>query len=61
MNLGWKLAQVVRGSAPESLLDTYAERHPIGARVLDLTLARTGDERTQALQSFRLPTTEHTR
>lgn len=35
MNLGWKLALVVRGLAPESLLDTYtAERHPIGERVL---------------------------
>src|SRR5688572_31582601 len=30
VNLGWKLAQVVRGSAPETLLDTYqAERHPV--------------------------------
>ena len=35
VNLGWKLAQVVNGTSPESLLDTYhAERHPIGARVL---------------------------
>ena len=54
VNLGWKLAQVVRGTSPESLLDTYqAERHPIGARVLKLTLAQTalmrGDERTKAL------------
>jgi hypothetical protein len=54
VNLGWKLAQVVRGTSPESLLDTYhAERHPIGARVLELTLAQTalgrGDERTKAL------------
>jgi 3-(3-hydroxy-phenyl)propionate hydroxylase len=33
VNLGWKLAQVVKRTAPESLLDTYhAERHPIGAR-----------------------------
>ena len=33
VNLGWKLAQVVRGTSPESLLDTYhAERHPIAAR-----------------------------
>ena len=31
VNLGWKLAQVVNGTSPESLLDTYqAERHPIG-------------------------------
>ena len=42
MNLGWKLAQVVRGASPESLLDTYfAERHPVGARVLRTTLAQT--------------------
>ena len=34
VNLGWKLAQVVKGASPESLLDTYhAERYPIGARV----------------------------
>lgn len=55
VNLGWKLAQVVRGQSPSSLLDTYhAERHPIGARVLKLTLAQTalgrGDDRTKALQ-----------
>jgi 3-(3-hydroxy-phenyl)propionate hydroxylase len=54
VNLGWKLAQVVHGTSPESLLDTYtAERHPIGARVLKNTLAQTalarGDERTKAL------------
>jgi 3-(3-hydroxy-phenyl)propionate hydroxylase len=54
-NLAWKLAQVVRGTSPESLLDTYqAERHPIGARVLKSTLAQTalsrGDERTTALR-----------
>ncbi|WP_214319823.1 FAD-dependent monooxygenase [Nonomuraea sediminis] len=41
VNLGWKLARVVKGSAPESLLDTYtAERHPIGAWVLDWTRAQ---------------------
>jgi 2-polyprenyl-6-methoxyphenol hydroxylase-like FAD-dependent oxidoreductase len=53
VNLGWKLAQVVRGTSPERLLDTYqAERHPIGARVLKATMAQTalmrGDERTKA-------------
>ena len=33
VNLGWKLAQVVRGVSPDSLLDTYqAERHPVAAR-----------------------------
>lgn len=41
MNLGWKLAAVVRGTAPASLLDSYAtERHPIGAWVLDWTRAQ---------------------
>ncbi|MEU8465520.1 FAD-dependent monooxygenase [Streptomyces sp. NPDC029003] len=40
-NLGWKLASVVRGRAPESLLDSYhAERHPVGARVLHNTRAQ---------------------
>jgi 3-(3-hydroxy-phenyl)propionate hydroxylase len=53
VNLGWKLARVMSGISPESLLDTYqAERHPIGARVLKLTMAQTalmrGDERTKA-------------
>jgi 2-polyprenyl-6-methoxyphenol hydroxylase-like FAD-dependent oxidoreductase len=55
VNLGWKLAQVVNGTSPETLLDTYqSERHPIGARVLRNTLAQTavnrGDERTNALR-----------
>lgn len=55
VNLGWKLAQVVKGTSPESLLDTYhAERHPIAARVLRLTMAQTalgrGDDRTEALR-----------
>lgn len=54
VNLGWKLAQVVKGTSPESLLDTYhAERHPVAARVLRTTLAHVAigrrDERTQAL------------
>ncbi|HEX2717414.1 MAG TPA: FAD-dependent monooxygenase [Gemmatimonadaceae bacterium] len=41
VNLGWKLAQVVKGISPESLLDTYhAERHPIGARVLRNSMAQ---------------------
>ncbi len=35
MNLGWKLAAVIGGRAPEGLLDTYtAERHPVGAGIL---------------------------
>ncbi len=54
VNLGWKLAQVVHGTSPESLLDTYQqERHPIAARVLENTMAQTalmrGDDRTMAL------------
>jgi 3-(3-hydroxy-phenyl)propionate hydroxylase len=55
VNLGWKLAQVVNGTSPESLLDTYqAERRPVGARVLKMTMAQValnrGDERTKALR-----------
>lgn len=55
VNLGWKLAQVVQGTSPASLLDTYqAERHPVGARVLQTTMAQTainrGDDRTNALR-----------
>jgi 2-polyprenyl-6-methoxyphenol hydroxylase-like FAD-dependent oxidoreductase len=54
VNLGWKLAQVVKRISPESLLDTYhAERHPIAARVLRNTMAqiplRHTDDRTKAL------------
>ncbi|MGZ6777562.1 MAG: FAD-dependent monooxygenase [Mycobacterium sp.] len=38
MNLGWKLAEAVRGTAPDGLLDSYqGERHPVGAAVLRLT------------------------
>ena len=41
MNLGWKLASVIRGEMPDALLDTYsAERHPIGAQVLDWSRAQ---------------------
>jgi hypothetical protein len=55
VNLGWKLAQVVNRTSPESLLDTYhAERHPVGARVLRNNMAqvmlRRPDERTKALR-----------
>jgi len=55
VNLGWKLAQVVNKTAPESLLDTYhAERHPVGARVLHNTMAQVAlsspDDRHQALR-----------
>lgn len=42
VNLGWKLAEVVKKQAPDSLLDTYhSERHPVGARVLQNTMAQT--------------------
>jgi 3-(3-hydroxy-phenyl)propionate hydroxylase len=55
VNLGWKLAQVVNRTSPESLLDTYhAERHPVGARVLQNTMAQVAlariDERSRALR-----------
>lgn len=54
VNLGWKLAQVVKRTSPESLLDSYhAERHPVAARVLRNTMAsvalRRPDERTKAV------------
>jgi hypothetical protein len=54
VNLGWKLAQVLDGTSPESLLDTYQdERHPVTARTLRYTMAQTAlqrqDERTKAL------------
>jgi 3-(3-hydroxy-phenyl)propionate hydroxylase len=57
VNLGWKLAQVVKGISPDSLLDTYhAERHPVGARILKHTVAQAAlqrrDDRTQALVDF---------
>ena len=54
VNLGWKLAQVIKGTSPASLLDTYhAERHPVGARVLQNTMAqvalRRTDDRSKAM------------
>jgi hypothetical protein len=57
VNLGWKLAQVVNGTSPVSLLDTYhAERHPVAARVLRNTMAAravgANDERTVALRGI---------
>ncbi len=49
VNLGWKLAQVVKGISPVLLLDTYeAEQHPVGARVLRTTLAQTALARSEA-------------
>jgi 3-(3-hydroxy-phenyl)propionate hydroxylase len=55
VNLGWKLAQVVKGTSPDALLDTYHdERHPVGARVLRLTRAAVAigiqDEQHHALR-----------
>src|SRR4029078_2180088 len=55
-NLGWKLAQVVKGISKESVVDSYhAERHPVGARVLRNTMAQVAltrvDDRTEALRN----------
>jgi hypothetical protein len=55
VNLGWKLAQVVKGISSDSLLDTHhIERHPVAARVLRNTMVqvalRREDERTKALR-----------
>jgi 2-polyprenyl-6-methoxyphenol hydroxylase-like FAD-dependent oxidoreductase len=57
VNLGWKLAQVVKRVSPESLLDSYrAERHPIAARVLRDTRAQVAllrtDDHTNALREI---------
>lgn len=54
VNLGWKLAQVVKGVSPDRLLDTYhAERHPAAARALKHTMAQAAlqrrDDRMEAL------------
>ncbi|MEO7425677.1 MAG: FAD-dependent monooxygenase [Fibrobacteria bacterium] len=54
VNLGWKLAQVIKGISPSTLLDTYhSERHPVAARVLRTTMAqvslRRPDSGTKAL------------
>ncbi|MCB0998206.1 MAG: FAD-dependent monooxygenase [Ilumatobacteraceae bacterium] len=54
VNLGWKLAQVVGGTSPDALLDTYHdERHPVAARVLQNTMAQRaiGAEPSGALRS----------
>jgi 3-(3-hydroxy-phenyl)propionate hydroxylase len=57
VNLGWKLAQVIKGTSPDRLLDTYhAERHPVGARVLKNTMAQVAlhreDDRTLAVRDI---------
>ena len=47
VNLGWKLAQVVKRTSPASLLATYhAERHPVAARALRNTMAQVALRRT---------------
>ena len=56
VNLGWKLAQVVTKTSPQRLLDTYHdERHPVGARVLQNTMAQvaltSAGDRHQALRT----------
>ncbi len=57
VNLGWKLAAVIKGTAPDALLDTYhAERHPVGARVLRLAMGavalRREDDRSHAARDI---------
>lgn len=57
VNLGWKLAQVVRGTSSDDLLDTYhAERHPVAARVLRHTMAQVAlmrvDDRIEAARDL---------
>lgn len=57
VNLGWKLAQVVKGVSPAELLDSYhAERYPVAARVLTETMASVAisrtDERSRALREL---------
>ncbi|WP_426437820.1 FAD-dependent monooxygenase [Bradyrhizobium genosp. P] len=49
VNLGWKLAQVVKLTSPDSLLDSYhAERHPVGACVLRRAMAQAALRRRDA-------------
>ena len=57
VNLGWKLAQVIKGTSPDSVLDSYhAERYPVGARVLKATMAQVAlhreDDRTLAARDI---------
>src|ERR671917_86487 len=57
VNLRWELAQVVKKTSPESLLDTYhTERHPVAARVLQNTMAQVAllrtDDSTNALRDI---------
>jgi 3-(3-hydroxy-phenyl)propionate hydroxylase len=57
VNLGWKLAQVIKGTSPDDLLDTYqAERHPATGRSLRYTMALNAisrvDPRAEALRDI---------
>jgi 2-polyprenyl-6-methoxyphenol hydroxylase-like FAD-dependent oxidoreductase len=57
LNLGWKLAATIHGQAPAGLLDSYhAERHPLGAQVLDWSRAQVAllkpDPGTRALHAI---------
>jgi 3-(3-hydroxy-phenyl)propionate hydroxylase len=57
VNLGWKLAQVIKRTSPDSLLDTYhVERHPVAALAMRNTMAsvalRREDDRTKALRDL---------
>ncbi|HET9445059.1 MAG TPA: FAD-dependent monooxygenase, partial [Steroidobacteraceae bacterium] len=57
VNLGWKLAQVVKRTSPQDLLDSYhAERHPVGARMLEISMSavalRRPDVRSKALHGM---------
>ncbi|MFD0367566.1 FAD-dependent monooxygenase [Streptomyces sp. NPDC127114] len=57
MNLGWKLAAVIGGRAPEGLLDTYtSERHPVGSWILDWTRSQVAamrpDPQSRALREI---------
>ena len=69
VNLGWKLAAEIRGTAPPGLLDSYdAERRPVAERVLMQTRAQVallapGEEvtalRTLFTELLRYPATRH--
>ncbi|WP_433223147.1 FAD-dependent monooxygenase [Dactylosporangium sp. CS-047395] len=63
-NLGWKLAEVIRGESGDELLDTYhAERHPVAARVLQSTRAQgilyVPDEDVHALRAVFTELVDH--
>ncbi|WP_328445664.1 FAD-dependent monooxygenase [Streptomyces sp. NBC_00386] len=65
VNLGWKLAAVARGTAPEGLLDTYhEERHPVGRRLLANTRAQSllilGGEEVSPVREILTELLDHT-